>query len=112
MSPKDEALYRLDACEVRAGQRWKHAKTGGVYTIVATGLAEATLSPVVIYAGHDGIVWVRALDVFLGNTEESRPRFLLLENDDHVVETAPFQRVAWRPGDLNERIGDGASDLG
>jgi hypothetical protein len=92
MLAKDEALYRLHACEVRMGQRWKHAKTDGIYTIVATGLAEATLSPVVIYEGHDGIVWVRALDVFIGDNDEGKPRFLLLEDEDHVEQTRPFQR--------------------
>lgn len=88
MSTKDEALFRLDASEVRAGQKWKHTKTGGIYTIVATGIAEATLTPVVIYAGHDGVVWVRALDVFLGNNDEGKARFLLIEEEDHG--TAPF----------------------
>lgn len=97
MSPKDAALFRLDASEVRAGQRWKHTKTDGVYTIVATGLAEATLAPVVIYAGHDGIIWVRALDVFLGNNEEGKPRFLLQE--DLEPQTVPFEKSGWRPTD-------------
>jgi hypothetical protein len=103
MTTKDEALYRLDACEVRVNQRWKHTKTGGVYTIVATGLAEATLSPVVIYAGHDGIVWVRALDVFIGNNDEGQQRFHLLEDEayvDRTEQTLPFPRVTeWRPTD-------------
>jgi hypothetical protein len=92
VSPKDEALYRLHACEVRPDQRWKHGKTGEIYTIVATGLAEATLSPVVIYASPDGIVWVRGLDVFIGDNDEGKPRFLLLE--DEVERTNPFQRSA------------------
>lgn len=104
MTTKDEALYALDACEVRAGQKWKHHKTGNVYTIVATGIAEATHSPVVIYAGHDGIVWVRALDVFLANNDEGKARFLLVENDDHVGETAPFKRAGWRPTDGFEEM--------
>lgn len=97
MSTKDEALFRLDASEVRAGQRWKHGKTGGIYTIIAGGIDEATLSPVVIYAGHDGVAWVRGLDVFLGNTEEGKARFLLVEE----AGTAPFQRTRadWRPTD-------------
>lgn len=90
MLPKDEALYRLHACEVRPGQRWRHAKTEGTYTIVATGLAEATHSPVVVYAGHDGVVWVRALDAFIGENDEGKPRFMLLEDD--VERTNPFQR--------------------
>lgn len=100
MSPKEEALYQLDASDVRAGQRWKHNKTGGVYTIIATGLAEATLAPVVIYAGRDGIVWVRALAVFLGNNETHSPRFSIVPNNDTAVGTAPFQRVAFSSVDL------------
>jgi hypothetical protein len=92
MSPRDEALFRLDACEVRAGQRWKHTEKGGIYTIVATGRAEATLSPVVIYAGHDGVVWVRSLDAFIGDNDEGKPRFMLIEDVDHVERTWPFQK--------------------
>jgi hypothetical protein len=92
MLPKDEALYRLHACEVRPGQRWKHATTDGIYTIVTTGLAEATLSPVVVYEGYDGIVWVRALDAFIGDNDEGKPRFMLLEDD--VERTHPFQRAS------------------
>ena len=99
MTTKDQALYVLDACEVRAGQRWKHTKTGGVYTIIATGLAEATLSPVVIYAGHDGVVWVRALSVFIENNDEGKPRFILLEDEECHEKTVPFHRDGWRPTD-------------
>ena len=91
MSTKDEALHRLRACEVHPGQRWQHATTCGTYTIVATGLAEATLSPVVIYEGHDGVVWVRALDAFIGQNDEGKPRFTLLEDGD-VEQTQPFQK--------------------
>jgi hypothetical protein len=99
MTTKDQALYALDACEVRAGQRWKHTKTGGVYTIIATGLAEATLSPVVIYAGADGVVWVRGLAVFLENNDEGKPRFIIVEDEECHEKTVPFQRAGWRPTD-------------
>lgn len=91
MLTKDEALFRLDASEVRAGQKWKHTKTGNTYTIVATGIAEATLTPVVIYAGYDGVVWVRALDVFLANNDEGKARFLLVEEAES--QTAPFEKL-------------------
>jgi len=100
MTTKDQALYVLDACEVRAGQRWRHTKTGGVYTIIATGLAEATFSPVVIYAGHDGVVWVRGLSVFLENNDEGKPRFTIVVDDEECREkTVPFQRGGWQPAD-------------
>ena len=78
---KDDALFQLDASEVRVLQRWKHTKTGTVYTVVALGIAEATLTPSVVYAGHDGVVWVRDLTVFLGNTDDGRPRFILVTDD-------------------------------
>jgi len=98
MSTKDEALWMLDASEVRAGQTWRHVKTGNKYTIIATGLDEPTLTPVVIYTGHDGVVWVRALQVFLGE-KDGKPRFALIENDDRIEQTTPFQRTGWRPTD-------------
>jgi hypothetical protein len=99
MSTKEQALWMLDASEVRAGQTWLHVKTGRRYTVIATGVDEATLAPVVIYAGPDGVVWVRALEVFVGNTDEGKARFHLVENIDHVEQTAPFQRAGWRPTD-------------
>jgi hypothetical protein len=98
MSTKDEALWMLDASEVRAGQTWRHVKTGNKYTIIATGLDEPTLMPVVIYAGHDGVVWVRALQVFLGE-KDGKPRFMIVENDDRAEQTTPFHRTNWRPTD-------------
>ncbi len=103
MSTKDEALYLLDASEVRAGQTWKHTKTGNTYTVIATGIAEATLSPVVIYAGHDGVVWVRGLDVFLSNNDEGKPRFLLIDEEPEAP-THEFPRVHWRPTDGFEAL--------
>lgn len=92
MTLKDDALWLLDASEVRPGQTWLHAK-GGRYTIIATGISEATMAPVVIYAGSDGVVWVRALTVFLGNNDEGKPRFVLIENLDHTEATAPFKKT-------------------
>jgi len=77
MATKEEALAELDACPVRPGQSWKHAN-GHIYKIIGTGIAEATLSPVVIYAGGDGVIWVRGLEVFLGNNDEGKPRFELV----------------------------------
>lgn len=40
---------------------WKHAKSGGLYTILHTnGINEATMESVVVYrAVADGQVWVR-----------------------------------------------------
>jgi hypothetical protein len=97
MSTKEQALWMLDASEVRAGQTWLHVKTGRRYTVIATGVDEATLVPVVIYAGPDGVVWVRALEVFVGNTDEGKARFLICDESDST--TMPFQRAGWRPTD-------------
>jgi hypothetical protein len=119
MSPKDEALFQLEASEVRAGQRWKHTKNGDDYTIVATGIAEATLTPVVIYVGHDGVVWVRALRVFLENNAEGKPRFILITEEmvppkrcclasgfppgDHAL-NCPSMSIDWKSGDGFEEL--------
>lgn len=81
MTSKEEALAALDVSPVRAGQHWKHAN-GHIYKIIGTGIAEATLSPVVIYAGSDGVVWVRGLEVFLGNNDEGKQRFELVPAPD------------------------------
>lgn len=95
MPTKNEGLYALDASEVRAGQQWKHLKTGGTYTVIATGLDEASLAPVVVYKGSDDVVWVRSLKVFLENTEQGRPRFILLVDADseEQAQTDRFRRV-------------------
>jgi len=93
--PKDEALYQLTACEVRAGQKWKHYKTGGIYTIVATGIGEATLSPVVVYVDREGVVWVRSLATFISDNDEGKPRFMLLEDETRSEcgeQTQPFPK--------------------
>lgn len=92
MSTKEDALFLLDASEVRAGQKWKHTHTDTVYTVVATGIAEVSLAPVVIYTGQDRVVWVRALDVFLGNNKEGKARFLLIDEEAHS--TTPIEKPA------------------
>lgn len=39
---------------------WKHVKSGGLYSVIATGLLEADLTPVTIYKSlTDSKVWVR-----------------------------------------------------
>lgn len=91
MMTKEAALAAIDVSDVRAGQTWQHFK-GSFYTIIATGIDEASLTPVVIYAGCDGIVWVRALTVFLG-TKDSQARFSLVDGREDVVPTAPFAKV-------------------
>lgn len=73
-SQKKRALAEIDASGVAAHQRWKHWK-GPIYTVVGTGIVEQTMDPVVMYAGADGIVWVRSLHVFLEEAAPGRARF-------------------------------------
>lgn len=89
---KNAALRRIDEALVRARQTWQHVKTGCVYVIVAVGLDEPTLEPAVTYVGHDGIVWTRALEVFLGR-KDGQPRFVRLDDDGKPCASA------WRPTD-------------
>lgn len=77
-SDKEAALARIVFSPVRAGQTWRHVKSGGKYIVVAVALEEATLTPVVVYRGHDDVVWTRPLDEFLRG-ENGRWRFV---NDD------------------------------
>lgn len=50
------------------GEEFRHYK-GGMYTIVAIGLIEATMERVVIYrAAKDNAVWVRPYEEFMGMT--------------------------------------------
>lgn len=74
VTPRDRALADLDAAEVRPGQRWQHYK-GGRYDVLAVGLLEATLDPIVVYAGHDGVVWVRTLFVWNEEVAPGTRRF-------------------------------------
>jgi hypothetical protein len=87
MSTKDRALAEIDASGVAARQRWRHWK-GALYVIVAAGIDEATLEPVVTYVGHDGIVWTRKLAVFLQDAEPGKPRYVRepeeAEGDDEM----------------------------
>ena len=50
------------------GPRWEathtHVKSGGKYRVLYHGILEKTLSPVVIYQGEDGVVWVRPDEEF------------------------------------------------
>lgn len=71
---KNRALAEIDASGILARQQWRHWK-GAVYTVVGTGIVEKTMDPVVMYAGHDGVVWVRPVHVFLEEVAPGKPRF-------------------------------------
>ena len=50
---------------VSTGQRWRHTKSGGEYTIVSAGINEATEEIVVVYRelNHEpSITWIRTFD--------------------------------------------------
>lgn len=81
MTRKEQGLAEIDAAGVRPGQRWQHWK-GTTYTVVATGLDEATTYPVVVYGGHDGVVWTRPLHVFLEEVSPGVARFTPLRVDE------------------------------
>lgn len=66
---KEESLRRLRERDVLPGQRYQHYKTGDIYVVVAVGLFEADLEPLVHYrlaADEYGLVWTRHLDIFCG----------------------------------------------
>lgn len=65
---KQDSLNKLRASGVLPGQVYKHFK-GGEYTIVAVGLNEPDLEPLVHYRDANdeyAIVWTRQLHVFTG----------------------------------------------
>jgi hypothetical protein len=65
---KQASVAKLRASGVLPGQIYKHFK-GGVYKIVAVGLNEVDLEPLVHYrdtADEYGIVWTRYLHMFTG----------------------------------------------
>ena len=81
---KNQALAEIDASNVRAGQRWRHFK-GGEYDVVAVALLEASMDPAVVYAGHDGVVWIRALHVFLEEASPGVPRFSRIDSEEYCT---------------------------
>jgi len=57
----------LRASGVEPGQRYRHYTTGNVYLVVAVGLFEPDLTPLVHYrlaADEYGVVWTRHLSEF------------------------------------------------
>jgi len=60
--------------------RYRHYK-GGIYELVAQAVLEADHTPVMVYRGQDGAVWVRPSTDFFSQVEidgVSVPRFTLL----------------------------------
>ncbi len=100
---KQQALAEIDRSPVRVGQRWRHYK-GGEYDVVAVALLEATLDPVVVYAGRDGVVWIRALHVFLEDVSAGVPRFSCIDEEERSTIPTPradeYHRTRGRGGVL------------
>lgn len=63
------ALTKLDASGVLPGQTYEHPKTGGVYLVIAVGLNEPDLEPLVHYrdaTDEYATVWTRTMAAFTG----------------------------------------------
>ena len=63
------ALARITHCGITPGQTFQHHETEGVYVVIAIGLNEADLEPLVHYRDaddEDATVWTRHLDAFCG----------------------------------------------
>jgi hypothetical protein len=66
---KDAAIAQIAASGVSPGQRYRHYKTGNVYLVIAVGLSESDLEPLVHYRVADdeyAIIWTRHLHIFHG----------------------------------------------
>jgi hypothetical protein len=102
---KEQALAEIDASNVRVGQRWRHFK-GGEYDVVAVALLEASLDPAVVYAGHDGIVWIRALHVFFEEAAPGIPRFMRLDEEERCTIRPPIRDQACLMSEGNCKAAD------
>jgi hypothetical protein len=60
--------------------RFRHYK-GGIYELVCEAVLEADHTPVIVYRGQDGKVWVRPKEAFFETVEVDgarMPRFALM----------------------------------
>lgn len=82
---KDASVARIAASGVLPGQRYRHYKTQNVYLVIAVGLFEADLEPMVHYRDAEdecALVWTRHLDAFCGQATQNDtlvPRFKRIE---------------------------------
>jgi hypothetical protein len=63
------AMAHLRSSGIVPGQKYRHCETGTVYLVIAVGLYEPDLEPLIHYrdaADEYGIVWTRQLHVFDG----------------------------------------------
>lgn len=94
---KSTALAVVAASPVRPGQVWRHVKSGGKYFVVAVGLDEPSLEPVVVYSGRDSVTWVRRLDEFVSR-RDGEWRFVN-DDDERVMIAAAAYVDRRRPKD-------------
>jgi hypothetical protein len=65
-------------------KRYRHYK-GGLYELVCEAVLEADHTPVMVYRGQDGVVWVRPRQAFFETVEvdgKSLPRFAAVDVAD------------------------------
>jgi hypothetical protein len=63
--------------------RFRHYK-GGLYELVCEAVLEADHTPVIVYRGEDGVVWVRPKDVFFETVQvdgTAVPRFAAVNGE-------------------------------
>lgn len=68
---KAASLVRINDSGVFPGQKYQHWSTKDIYIVVAVGLFEPNLEPMVHYRVESdpyAVVWTRELDVFCGHT--------------------------------------------
>lgn len=76
----DELCAELQDLVVRAGQRYQHYKTHGIYIVDCLAFLEATDTPAVIYYDpeHPELKWIRPYDDFTAQVD-GQARFRLLD---------------------------------
>lgn len=65
-----DALVAMRAFGVLPGHEYKHYRTDTVYVVIAVGLQEDTLEPLVHYRSLEDpcdVIWTRPLQIFCGN---------------------------------------------
>lgn len=73
--------------------RYRHYK-GGIYELVCEAILEADHTPVVVYRGEDGVVWVRPRDAFFEQVAVggvALPRFTPLDAAPEAPSRAHLQ---------------------
>lgn len=80
-----ESLRRIAERGVLPGQKYRHYTTNDVYVVIAVGLNEPDLEPLVHYRVADdeyATIWTRHLDIFCGRARQGDnfvPRFERVE---------------------------------